>query len=180
MERIKWWWNLVYYFHIKWYSILGKIICSPINFLLKTSPVRNFYNKRGVNDIEKTVDNALKQAQISETGMRLYLSTSLCMPLFAALYIIGVLLCEHTSFVDFSTFITIGIFPTATIAFCPIQNYLLGKNDEYRKYFKEFDKMFKNNPRKKWLYGPLCFLIVVALYSTFVYGFIISDFIKNG
>ncbi len=173
---------MVYYFHVKWYAGLGKIVCFPIICFFRSRLFENYWKKKEVADVNKYMKEGLKQAQISESWMRAYLGGALTMPLFAIETITHTLLKKNgiVNSINDATIIYIGYSVAIAIAFWSLQNYLLGKNDEYRKYFKEFDKMFKNNPRNKWLYGPLCFLIVVALYSTFVFGFIISDFIKNG
>ena len=178
MERIRWWWNLVYYFHVKWYAGLGKIVCFPIICFFRSRLFENYWKKKEVADVNKYMKEGLKQAQISETYIRLYLSVFLCMPLLATVFISDELLRKHG--IENNAISFIGIFSAATIAICPVQNYLLGKNDEYKKYFKEFDKLFENDMRKKRLYGFLSFLTLVALFSTIVFGFILVDFIMNG
>lgn len=178
MERIRWWWNLVYYFHVKWYAGLGKIVCFPIICFFRSRLFENYWKKKEVADVNKYMKEGLKQSQISETYIRLYLSVFLCMPLLATVFISDELLRKHG--IENNAISFIGIFSAATIAICPVQNYLLGKNDEYKKYFKEFDKLFENDMRKKRLYGFLSFLTLVALFSTIVFGFILVDFIMNG
>lgn len=179
MERIRWWWNLVYYFHVKWSIIGSNIICAPIYFVANSKLGKWMYfkihnEKYNLYLHKKTV----RKAQIDETYIRLYLSVFLCMPLLATVFISDELLRKHG--IENNAISFIGIFSAATIAICPVQNYLLGKNDEYKKYFKEFDKLFENDMRKKRLYGFLSFLTLVALFSTIVFGFILVDFIMNG
>ena len=179
MEKIIWWWNMVYYFCVKWYTKVGDMIHLPFKLFLNISVVKNFYKRRGVDDIEKTVKNAVKQAQIAETYIELFLSASLCMPLIGIVWIVDIFLNKY-GVIDSSTFFLIGLFGSSFIVFFPLQNYLLGKDDRYKEYFKEFDKMFKADKRKQRLYGLLCLLTIIALFSTIVLGLYIGDKIRLG
>lgn len=120
MERIRWWWNLVYYFQVKWYAGLGKIVCFPIICFFRSRLFENYWKKKEVADVNKYMKEGLKQAQISETYIRLYLSVILFLPLFAVIFVTDVFLCERTSFDDFLTFLLIGVFTTLAIVFFPI------------------------------------------------------------
>lgn len=173
MEKIIWWWNVVYYFFVKWYTKVGDVIHLPFKFFLKNSFVNEFYKRRGVDDIEKTVKNAVKQAQIAETYIELFLSGLLSFPLMGLSWIINMLLNRY-KVMDGITFFLIGITVSAVIVFFPLQNYLLGKNDRYKKYFKEFDNMFKNSVAEKRLYGLLVLLTIIGLIGLGIFEFYIG------
>lgn len=179
MEKIIWWWNMVYYFFVKWYNKLDAIFVVPFRVIWNIPFIKSGYKKRGVDNIEKTVKNAVKQAQISETYIELFLSASLSMPLIGVTWIADILLNKY-GVIDGSTFFLIGLFGSLIIVFFPLHNYLLGKNDRYKEYFKEFDNMFKADKKKQRLYGLLSFLTIIALFSTIVFGFYIGDKIRRG
>ena len=174
MEKIIWWWNMVYYFCVKWYTKVGDMIHLPFKLFLNISVVKNFYKRRGVDDIEKTVKNAVKQAQIAETYMRLFLGAILFIPLFAIVIVANALLIKYGNYTE-NTFVYCGIALSAYVAIVLLQNYLLGKDDRYKEYFKEFDQKFKKSNGQKRLYAFLCILTLVTLASFFVLGFHISD-----
>ena len=179
MEKIIWWWNMVYYFFVKWYNKLDVIFVVPFRVIWNMPFIKSGYKKRGVDDIEKTVKNAVKQAQIGETYTELFLSMLLSFPLIGVTWILNMLLNRY-KVIDGITFSIIGTFVSAFIAFCPLQNYLLGKNDRFKEYFKEFDKMFKTNKKKQHLYGLLSFLTIIVLFSTIVIGICIGNKIRRG
>ena len=77
------------------------------------------------------------------------------------------------------TIFTIGLSASAIIVFSPIQDYLLGKNDRYKKYFKEFDKMFKKEKAQKRLYEILCLFTIVSLIVLCVLEFYIGNHIMH-
>jgi len=180
MRKIIWWWNMVYYFSVKWYTKVGDIVTYPLYKLFNTSLLRKWsYKKRGVEYDEKIVKNAVKQAQIAETYMRLFLSIFPIMPMFALLLITDTILnvyCKYEGSCFFHVSMAIAIF----LIIFPLQNYLLGKDDRYKKYFKEFDNMFKTNKIKRRLYGFMSFLTLVILFITFFMGFFVSDKIRLG
>ena len=165
---------MVYYFCVKWYTKVGDMIHLPFKLFLNISVVKNFYKRRGVDDIEKTVKNAVKQAQIAETYMRLFLGAILFIPLFAIVIVANALLIKYGNYTE-NTFVYCGIALSAYVAIVLLQNYLLGKDDRYKEYFKEFDQKFKKSNGQKRLYAFLCILTLVTLASFFVLGFHISD-----
>ena len=175
MEKIIWWWNMVYYFCVKWYTKVGDIVTYPLYKLFNTSVLRKWsYKKRGVEYDEKIVKNAVKQAQIAETYMRLFLGAILFIPLFAIVIVANALLIKYGNYTE-NTFVYCGIALSAYVAIVLLQNYLLGKDDRYKEYFKEFDQKFKKSNGQKRLYAFLCILTLVTLASFFVLGFHISD-----
>lgn len=162
---------MVYYFAVKWYTIYGNIVTYPLYKLFNTSLLRKWsYKKRSVEYDEKIVKNAVKQAQIAETYIELFLSGLLCFPLMGLSWIINMLLNRY-KVMDGITFFLIGITVSAVIVFFPLQNYLLGKNDRYKKYFKEFDNMFKNSVAEKRLYGLLVLLTIIGLIGLGIFEF---------
>jgi len=168
MGKIIWWWNLVYYFCMKWYNTFGNIICYPIAILYKTKLFEKHWEKKGVTDLDKYFEKCMQP--IDEIGTELFLSGLLCFPLMGLSWIINMLLNRY-KVMDGITFFLIGITVSAVIVFFPLQNYLLGKNDRYKKYFKEFDKMFKNSVAEKRLYGLLALLTITGLIGLGIFEF---------
>ena len=177
MRKIIWWWNMVYYFHVKWSNAAGRIITYPIFSLYRTKLFENHWRKMGVTDLDKYFENSTKPIDIFYT--RLYISVFPIMPMFALLLITDTILnvyCKYEGSCFFYVSMAIAIF----LIIFPLQNYLLGKDDRYKKYFKEFDNMFKTNKIKRRLYGFLSFLTMVILFIAFFMGFFVSDKIRLG
>lgn len=171
MEKIIWWWNVVYYFAVKWYKSFGHFVNAPLFALFQTKAIRGIYYK--MHKEEYNVDihkKTIEKAQIAETYTELFLSGLLCFPLMGLSWIINMLLNKY-KVMDGITFFLIGITVSAIIVFFPLQNYLLGKNDRYEKYFKEFDKMFKNSVAEKRLYGLLVLLTIIGLIGLGIFEF---------
>ena len=93
MEKIIWWWNIVYYFCMKWDIAFGNIVTYPLYKLFNTNLLRNWSFKiRAVEYDEKIIKDAVKQAQIAETYTELFLSTLLSFPVIGVVWIIDNLL----------------------------------------------------------------------------------------
>lgn len=178
MGKIIWWWNMVYYFHVKWSIIGSNIICAPIYYASNSKLGKWLYFKMHNEEYNLYLHKkTVRKAQIDETLMRMYLTVFLFFPLFAIAIIIDTLFRKHG--IEENLISAICIFSAAAIAIYPVQNYLLGKGNEYKAYFKEFDKLFATDRKKKRLYGFLSFLTLVALGSTIVFGFMLTCYIRN-
>ena len=177
MEKIIWWWNVVYYFTIKWYMEFGNAIFHPLMSLYKSKIFENHWKKMGITNLDKSTEEWMRP--VGKTFTRFFLCVLLFSPIFAIVIIIDSLLKKYNLY-DGEIFGFCGIAIGAFMAVVPLQNYLLGKDDRYKKYFKEFDKMFKTNKRKQHLYGLLSFITVIVLFSTIIFGFLIADKIRLG
>ena len=168
---------MVYYFHVKWSNAAGRIITYPIFSLYRTKLFENHWRKMGVTDLDKYFENSMKPIDIFYT--RLYISVFPIMPMFALLLITDTVLKVYCKY-EGSWFFLVSMAIAVFLIIFPLQNYLLGKDDRYKRYFKEFDNMFKTNKIKRRLYGFLSFLTLVMLFISFFMGFFVSDKIRLG
>ena len=131
---------------------MWKFSCwAPLStWFLKRKTVQKMYKKRGVENVQKEVSNAVHPLMYSHAFYGLLMVTSfLFMPI--ALYVIGFFL-ERGLVLDRLLFGAIFAILSAGPSYV-INNYLLGwMKDGYIPYFEAFEKESKKEKRKwKWI-----------------------------
>ena len=145
----------------------------PIIFLLRNNKVKKQYAKRGVQDPEVVVKNALNNPRtgINSIIAGIHMGGLLVMLEYSIFNIIQVVVGKSLIQYFFKDATSVILFLIVFLVPAGIVNYfLLFKEDKYLKYFKKFDKSLKGKSSK---YGWLSFLIVLAFLFLIVLSFVI-------
>ena len=172
MEKINWFWNLVYYNLFRLEKLTQKFFSYPVMLFLNNERIKNAYTKRGVLDADKIVNNALNNP---ETGVNSVLA-SIHMGGLLVIFeygifnfiqvLLGKSLIQHvwTDKIYIIVFLILLLVPSGLINY-----FTIFKKERYLKYFKEFDKMSKEEKR---IYGRKCFLIILSFWLFFIGSFV--------
>jgi hypothetical protein len=165
MNKIEWFWNLVYYILYKLEKKTTYIINIPIILILKTPIIDRFYKKRGYSDITNHIFNTLNNKKYG-------LNSTL-----AGIYMGGLASCFVGIFYyNFIFFLPIPmaefirgpyVIITILILFIPpvkFNNLALYNDDKYLKYFKEFDTYDKKR-LIKWSIIAFIFVTLTIFLS---------------
>lgn len=164
---------MVYYFLNKWEVMTQNIFNYPILLLLRNDKVKKLYAKRGVENPEAVVKDAVNNPKTGTNSIiaGIHMGGLLVMLEYSIFNFIQAFIGESLvqyffkDVISFVFFLITFLLPAGVI-----NHFLLFKNDKYLKYFKKFDKAFKNNGRK---YGWRSFFIVSFFYLLVVCSFIV-------
>ena len=164
---------MVYYFLNKWEVMTQNIFNYPILLLLRNDKVKKLYAKRGVENPEDVVKNAVNNPKTGTNSIiaGIHMGGLLVMLEYSVFNftqaIIGKSLIQYffKDVMSFVLFLVVFLVPAGIVNY-----FLLYKKDKYLKYFKKFDKTFKNNSRK---YGWKSFFIVMSFYLLVVISFVV-------
>lgn len=170
---------MVYYFHVRWYEIFGRILTYPLTLLIRSRFMTELYRKRGVEDAEKTINDAVKKSGVAEFCMKVLNLILLFLPGFALIILVSAILyrlsfSDNCVFVFAQLAIVIGFYLSYKV-----NEHLLEKKNRYKRLFREFDAVFKNDVWKRRRYGALVFLTDVFLISITVIIIRWGDVIRN-
>lgn len=164
---------MVYYFLNKWELITQNIFNYPVLLILRNDKVKKLYAKRGVENPEAVVKDALINPKTGTNSIiaGIHMGGLLVMLQYSIFNFIQASIGESLVQYFFKNVISFVFFLVTFLLPAGVVNYfLLYKNDKYLKYFKAFDKGFKNNGRK---YGWRCFFIVSFFYLLVIFSFIV-------
>ncbi|MCQ2229626.1 MAG: hypothetical protein MJZ13_07770 [Bacteroidales bacterium] len=165
MEKIIWWWNMVYYFHVRWYEIFGRILMYPFTLLIRSKFMTELYRKRGVENAEKTINDAVKKSGVAEFCMEVVNAILLFLPVFAIVTLFLPTLNRLSLNKELVKMLYIGCVTIPYYLVFKVNEHLLEKKNRYKRLFREFDAMFKNDVWKRRRYGTLVFLTDLFLIS---------------
>lgn len=164
---------MVYYFLNKWEVMTQNIFNYPILLLLRNDKVKKLYAKRGVENPEDVVKDAVNNPKTGTNSIiaGIHMGGLLVMLEYSVFNFIQAFIGESLVQYFFKDVISFVFFLITFLLPAGIVNYfLLYKKDKYLKYFKKFDKAFKNNSRK---YGWRSFFIVTSFYLLVVFSFVV-------
>lgn len=164
---------MVYYFLNKWEVMTQNLFNYPILLLLRNDKVKKLYAKRGVENPEDVVKDAINNTKTGTNSIiaGIHMGALLVMLEYSAFNFIQAFIGESLVQYFFKDIISFVFFLITFLLPAGIVNYfLLYKNDKYLKHFKKFDKAFKNNGRK---YGWRSFFIVSSFYLLVVFSFVV-------
>jgi hypothetical protein len=173
MEKIIWNWNMVYYFLNKWEVMIQNLFNYPILLLLRNDTVKKLYAKRGIENPEDVVKDAVNNPKTGTNSIiaGIHMGGLLVMLEYSVFNFTQALIGKSLVQYFFKDVISFVFFLITFLLPAGIVNYfLLYKKDKYLKYFKKFDKAFKNNSRK---YGWRSFFIVLSFYLLVVFSFVV-------
>ena len=173
MEKIIWNWNMVYYFLNKWEVMTQDIFSYPILLLLRNEKVKKLYAKRGVDNPEDVVRNAVNNPKTGTNSIiaGIHMGGLLVMLEYSIFNFIQVAIGESLIQYFFKDAVSVVLFLITFLVPAGIVNYfLLFKKDKYLQYFKKFDKAFKKSSAK---YGWRSFFIVLSFYLLIVFSFVV-------
>jgi len=173
MKKIIWNWNMVYYFLNKWEVMTQNIFNYPILLLLRNDKVKRLYAKRGIENSEDVVKDAINNPKTGTNSIiaGIHMGALLVMLEYSVFNFIQAFIGESLVQYFFKDVISFVFFLITFLLPAGIVNYfLLYKNDKYLKHFKKFDKTFKNNSSK---YGWKSFFIVSSFYLLVVFSFVV-------
>lgn len=164
---------MVYYFLNKWEVTTQNLFNYPILLLLRNDTVKKLYAKRGVENPEDVVKDAVNNPKTGTNSIiaGIHMGGLLVMLEYSVFNFIQALIGKSLVQYFFKDVISFVFFLITFLLPAGIVNYfLLYKKDKYLKYFKKFDKAFKNNSRK---YGWRSFFIVSSFYLLVVFSFVV-------
>ncbi|RQO41571.1 hypothetical protein DBR39_02775 [Chryseobacterium sp. KBW03] len=173
MEKV---WNYVHYTIFNFYKIIYRLLSyiDPFRLLYKIPAIKNFYSKRGIEDMNQFTDDVIFNDKVS--GLH---------SIWAAIQMGGlIILIEYGLFNIFqavlgksliqifwepgSSYKWIFIIGLLVLPWI-INEKLLFKNNKYLKYFDEFDKEPKKIRHK---YAWISLGIILGIITFFVLSFI--------
>ncbi len=169
MEKIIWFWNLVHYNVFIWRNKMSNFLLYPFLRILRTSIVRNLYNKRGVSEPDLIVKDAILNPVNGSNSIRSGGTMGMLLLLICASFFL----------------IYTGIFETEintnpiqilvySLIIIPLNYYSLFKERRYLKYFDEFSNLTK---AKKSSYSMICFGFILFVILFFIGSFIFMDYL---
>lgn len=171
---------MVYYFHVRWSEKCMRIFCTPLFILQGSTLGRKLYYKiHKVEYSEQKVLEDYKTYGVDEFWMKVVNLILLFLPGFALIILVSAIL-YRLSFSDNCVFVFAQL--AIVIAFYlsyKVNEHLLEKKNRYKRLFREFDAMFKNDVWKRRRYGALVFLTDVFLISITVIIIRWGDVIRN-
>jgi hypothetical protein len=169
MTRIKWLWNLMFYnlylFELKTNKVYKYL--NPFFWGNKIGDVIKRLNGRRTNyDSDESRINLIERKYDSIFWAKIYIAGLLAIIECSLLNVVfGHLLWSRLSASNLYFFLFLfGISVSCSI----LNNYLLYKEKRFVLYFQEFEKM---DPKKKNLYGWICFFIIIIVTVSGVYSF---------
>lgn len=164
---------MVYYFLNKWEVMTQNVFNYPILRLLRNDTVKKLYAKRGVENPEDVVKDAVNNSKTGTNSIiaGIHMGALLVMLEYSFFNFTQALIGQFLVQYFFKDVISFLLFLITFLLPAGISNYfLLYRKDQYLKYFKEFDKAFKNNSRK---YAWRSFFIVSSFYLLVVLSFVV-------
>ncbi len=151
----------------------------PFRLLIRSKFMTEMHRKRGIEDIDKAVNDAIKKSGFPELMMEVLNFILLSLPFFALIIPASEVLLR-LSFSDNSVLV-IGYLAIVIAGFSlyKVNEHLLEKKNRYKRLFREFDAMFKNDVWKRRRYGTLVFLTDLFLISITVIIIRWGDVIRN-
>lgn len=173
MEKLVWYWNMVHYFLNKWEMVTQDIFNYPVLLLMRNDKVKKMYAKRGVEDPEEAVKQAVNDPEFGANSViaGIHMGVLLVMLELSLFNIIQVIAGKFLIQCFFKDAISIFIFLIVFLVPAGVVNYFsLFKEDKYLRYFKKFDKALKGRMRK---YGWLSFFIVLCFWLITILSFVL-------
>lgn len=164
---------MVYYFLNRWEVMTQNLFNYPIQLLLRNDTVKKLYAKRGVENPEDVVKDAVNNSKTGTNSIiaGIHMGGLLVMLEYSIFNFIQALLGKSLVQYFFNDVISFVFFLITFLLPAGIVNYfLLYKKNKYLKYFKKFDQAIKNNTRK---YGWRSFFIVLFFYILVVFSFVV-------
>lgn len=171
LKKLIWFWNLIYYNLILFENKLTNTALYPFFTLLKNKKVKEIYSKRGINDPDLIIKDALINPvygsnSIKAAGIMGVITLFFCLALF----------CLYTGFYQEQLNLTIfNLLTFAGFSFF-INYYCLFKNKRYLLYFKEFSTLSKINRIK---YAWISFIFILFSISFLICSFIYMDYLLH-
>lgn len=164
-KKLIWFWNLIYYNLFLFENKITNGVLYPFFALFKSDKVRELYNKRGVNDPDLIIKDALVNPnygtnRIKANGIMGVIVLFFCLGFF----------CLYTGFYKERLNLTIfNLLIFGAIAFL-INYYCLFKDKRYLQHFKEFNILSKAD-RLKYAWISFIFMLfsLIFLIGSFIY-----------
>jgi hypothetical protein len=171
LSKIVWFWNLVHYNFFVWEKKITSFVLYPFLKILRNNKVVNFYNKRGVNNPDELVKDALLNPSYGTNSLKSFsfMGILLIFMLFGLIFIFNGIFKKTVS-LDIINLLIV----TALAYF--INYYLLSHNGKYILFFNEFNAMSKNTKVK---YGWISFAFILLVASFLVASFMIMDWLLH-
>ena len=164
---------MVYYFLNKWEVVTQNIFNYPILLLLRNKKIKKLYAKRGVQNPEEVVKNAVNNPKTGASSIiaGIHMGGLLAMLEYSIFNFIQIIIGKSLVQYFFKDAVSVVLFIITFLVPAGIINYfLLYREDKYLKYFKKFDKTFKGNTAK---YGWRSFFIVLSFYLLIILSFVV-------
>ena len=168
-KKLIWFWNLIYYNLFLFENKITNVFLYPFFALFKSDKVRELYNKRGINDPDLIIKDALVNPNygtnsIKATGIMGVIVLFFCLGLF----------CLYTGFYEERLNLTIfNLLIFGAVAFL-INYYCLFKDKRYLQYFKEFNILSKTDRLK---YAWISFIFMLFSLFFLIGSFIYMDYL---
>lgn len=171
LNKIVWFWNLVHYNFFVWEKKITSFFLYPLLKILRNNKVVNFYNKRGVNNPDELVKDALLNPSYGTNSLKSFsfMGIMLIFMIFSLIFLFNGILKRLVS-IDI-----INVLIVTALAYF-INYYLLSHNGKYILYFNEFNAMSKNNKVK---YGWISFAFILLVVSFLIVSFMIMDYLLH-
>ncbi len=166
MERF---WNIVHYFVYRgfyklhlWFNYIN-----PVRWILLIPALRRFYAKKGIDIIEEG-EKAFKRPDIGISSIWAggFMGAFVLFVCFGSvLYVFGIFKIDYT--ITLVQFLFILAIPFI------VNHYLLFKKKKYLKYFKEFEKMPREE-KKKWAW--ISFAVIIGIILFFIGSFVYMSY----
>ncbi len=171
MKHIERFWNLIYYNIYILENKVSLIVLHPFFAIFKKSKVKQAYEKRGVENADEIIRDALMNPNYGSNSVRAGgIMGVILLFLFLSLY------CLYTGF--FLTELNLKIYTLLILIglVFGINYILLFKNKLYMEYFKEFSSMSK---RRKVTYAGVTIFFVLFSIALLVSSFIYMDYLLH-
>jgi hypothetical protein len=168
MKKIKWFWHIVHYFSFLFENNISKLLVRGISLIINSKKVKTIYLKRGVQNPENVINNALQNRKYGTDTI------------FAARHMDFLLFCFILGIINICSFyfdsllilevnkyllIIVGV-----ISIVGLNHLMLFRNDMYLVYFNEFEKMTIHE-KKKW--GVISIFFVLMSWSFLILSFVL-------
>lgn len=170
-KKLIWFWNLIYYNLFLFENKITNTFLYPFFSLFKSKKVREIYNKRGVNDPDLIVKDALVNPiygsnSVKAAGIMGVIILFFCLGFF----------CLYTGFYQRKLNLTIiNLLIFGVVAFL-VNYYCLFKNKRYLEYFKEFNALSKAERVK---YACISFFFILFSLIFLIGSFVYMDYLLH-
>lgn len=167
-----WQWNLLYFILLRWENRAQKVFNYPLFLILKIKFIRNLYAKRGVNNPEDVINNALNNPATGTNSIiaGIHMGILIFMLQYSIFNLVQIFVGKSLIQYFFNDFQAIVIFLILFLSPAGILNYfVLFKNDRYLSYFKSFNKFSKSKLKQ---FSWRSFFVIMSFWILLILSFV--------
>ncbi|MFY8065740.1 MAG: hypothetical protein ACOVNM_04520 [Flavobacterium sp.] len=164
-NKLIWFWNIVYYNLFIFENRVTSIFLYPFFKIFKSDKVKELYNKRGVDNPDLIIRDALTNPDYGTNSIK----AGGIMGVIVLFFCLG-FFCLHTGLYEKNLDLTITNLLVFGVISLVINYFFLFKDKRYLVYFKKISESSKAEKRKyAWLSLIFILFAIVFLVSSFMF-----------